>query len=349
MRNEVLVLTTGGTIGCLVNEKVKIIDDSQFSVVSLIQNCNIPDKNEVIVVPVFNKNSEDIELRDWVQLSNIIKEKQQAGYHKIVITHGTDTLAYTATVLSFLSTNSSSKICLTGSFLAPTEENSDAQLNLSAAIACVRSSTLASEVYIAFRNNSDNRRAAIISAVDLKPLEFDADSFTSLYKRKIAIYTEKDQKLRATGVNGRMFPNLNGNLTDEKKLVESASLILLASVFPAMDANAFAPILREQKILVLSMYHSGTAPSFDTKGSLLRLATECSNGSNIFMAAIPSQHMRDSAYESTIRLAKVGANIYKDIQAHQLYIFLLLGTAMGISISKLKAILEPWRFDATFS
>ena len=77
----------------------------------------------------FSLDSTNVRPGHWLILAGIIKENYET-YDGFVITHGTDTLAYTAAGLSYLLENSSKPIVLTGAQKPMGEDITDAKQNL---------------------------------------------------------------------------------------------------------------------------------------------------------------------------------------------------------------------------
>ena len=59
-------------------------------------------------------HSKDLHIKDWINISRMIKEHYEK-YHGFVILHGTDTMAYTASALSFMFENLGKSVVFTGS------------------------------------------------------------------------------------------------------------------------------------------------------------------------------------------------------------------------------------------
>lgn len=88
---------------------------------------------EIECTQAFSLDSTNIRPGHWLVLADIIKEKYD-DYDGFVITHGTDTLAYTAAGLSYLIENSRKPIVLTGAQKPMGEDVTDAKQNLIDAI-----------------------------------------------------------------------------------------------------------------------------------------------------------------------------------------------------------------------
>ena len=110
--NRVLLIYTGGTIGMGINPKTKALEPLDFN--HLLQN--IPEiklLSTQIDVYQFAQpiDSSDMTPAFWVQLVNIIAARY-AQYDGFIILHGTDTMAYTASALSFMLENLTKPVTL---------------------------------------------------------------------------------------------------------------------------------------------------------------------------------------------------------------------------------------------
>ncbi len=74
--------------------------------------------------------SEDMEAEHWKKLAHAVEKEYKKGAKGIIITHGTDTMHYTAAALSFILQNLPIPILLVGSQRSPDRGSSDAYLNL---------------------------------------------------------------------------------------------------------------------------------------------------------------------------------------------------------------------------
>ena len=112
--NKVLLIYTGGTIGMGCNPRTGALEPLDFN--NLVSN--LPEMEYLrtgIDVHQFTEpiDSSDVCPRTWAQLVEIISSKYDA-YDGFVILHGTDTMAYTASALSFLLENLTKPVILTG-------------------------------------------------------------------------------------------------------------------------------------------------------------------------------------------------------------------------------------------
>ena len=133
--NTVLVLYLGGTIGMWEDDSSKgglraVKGELQKSLksISQLKHSTIP-KFDLIEFKTL-KDSSNVTPNDWITLAKIIYDKYYQ-YHSFVILHGTDTLAYSASALSFIFSNLSKTIIFTGAVLPLNRPISDGLRNLS--------------------------------------------------------------------------------------------------------------------------------------------------------------------------------------------------------------------------
>jgi L-asparaginase len=128
MKN-ILLLQTGGTIAMYFEKEGVQLDPSRWS--ELIHK-EMPELSRIANIDIehlFFEDSSDINKHHWIQLSETIYRNFHS-YNGFVILHGTDTMAYTASALSFSLKNLSKPVILTGSQVPMSNIRSDARRNL---------------------------------------------------------------------------------------------------------------------------------------------------------------------------------------------------------------------------
>lgn len=124
---RVLLITTGGTIASNPTPDGLAPQLSGRQILDFVPE--IKDLAEIKVLPLLNLDSTNMGPRHWLQLKEAIRVHYE-DYDAFVITHGTDTLAYTAAGLSYLIQNSAKPIVLTGSQQSIARRDTDARKNL---------------------------------------------------------------------------------------------------------------------------------------------------------------------------------------------------------------------------
>lgn len=143
MRKNVLLITTGGTIasGESANGLIPQAGADIHQLAGDGYGCNVS------TTELFCLDSSNIQPEEWQQLAAEIHAARNQ-YHGIVVTHGTDTMAYTAAVLSYMLQGIGIPVVLTGSQLPFIHPLSDALENLKTAFAMAVSGRAG--VFIAF-------------------------------------------------------------------------------------------------------------------------------------------------------------------------------------------------------
>ena len=127
---RIALLATGGTIACCHTPDGLM---PALSAPELLQHVTLRPGVEVVARDVFRMDSSNIQPEEWSQLARSVDEAMQEC-DGVVITHGTDTMGYTAAALSFMLLGQTKPVILTGSQLPMGAPLSDAEINLSCAL-----------------------------------------------------------------------------------------------------------------------------------------------------------------------------------------------------------------------
>ena len=133
-RPRILLIYTGGTIGMIENPETEALQPFNFD--HLIDNVpKLKMLNYVIDNVSFNPpiDSSDMDQRGWQEIARAI-EQNYHEYDGFVVLHGTDTMAYTASALSFMLGNLDKPVIITGSQLPIGEVRTDGEENLITAL-----------------------------------------------------------------------------------------------------------------------------------------------------------------------------------------------------------------------
>ena len=127
---KVLLIYTGGTIGMNRNPHTGALEPFDFE--HLLYN--VPELKQFdmqIDTYQFSPpiDSSDMSPQLWTDLSHVIADHYDS-YDGFVVLHGTDTMAYTASALSFMLENNTKPVILTGSQIPLCEIRNDARDNL---------------------------------------------------------------------------------------------------------------------------------------------------------------------------------------------------------------------------
>lgn len=160
---HLLLISTGGTISCL-----KDTDGSLKPALSGSALANeVPELKTLCslsILPLFELDSTNVQPEEWVTIAEAVNQNLDR-YDGIIISHGTDTMAYTAAALSFILQNVKKPVILTGAQRPITEPDSNGRKNLPDA-ARVAAASDSPGVYIVF--DGDIIKGTAASKIDTK-------------------------------------------------------------------------------------------------------------------------------------------------------------------------------------
>ena len=244
-------------------------------------------------------DSSNVKPEFWKELVEVI-EKKYSRYDGFVVLHGTDTMAYTASALSFMLENLSKPVILTGSQLPLGAIRTDAKRNLITTIQLAASESIIPEVCIYFSNQlfRGNRSEKYTSS---KFDAFESYNFPVLAETGVHIVLNKDVILKKPLKKLQVHKNFDTN-------------IALIKIYPGIHVEVIESILRTKnlKALVLETFGSGNAPTDKSfievlhqaikRGILLVNVSQCSGGA-----------VEQGKYETSIHLKEIGVLSGSDI------------------------------------
>jgi lysophospholipase len=204
------------------------------------------------------KDSCNMSMADWIQIATDI-ETFYYEYDAFVILHGTDTMAYTVSALSFLLENLGKTVVFTGSQIPFSELRNDAKDNLLGALT-IASHYVIPEVCLFFGNKLyRGNRVSKINAVDFNA--FESPNLKPLARLGVNIEIEWSEILRSTEIAPfRAHKSLDPNVG-------------CLRFFPGITENSVRAFLSEPiKGVVLETFGTGNAP--DNRPEIIRAISE---------------------------------------------------------------------------
>ena len=150
MKKRILLLCAGGTIACRPTENGLVPSLTGEDLLSHMSS--MTSSYEITSKDLFSLDSSNIQPEHWQQAARRIYEELNTGHWDgLVVTHGTDTMAYTAAMLSYMLENPPVPIVITGSQLPLEHALTDGYENLRCAMAMAASGTPG--VFVAFSHS----------------------------------------------------------------------------------------------------------------------------------------------------------------------------------------------------
>ena len=205
---KVLVVGTGGTIGARkVGGYLRYGEIIQEELLTLVPE--VKDHVDVTATNLFRLHSADMHPENWVSLAQFISYYLD-DVDGVVVTHGEDTMAYTAAAMGFMIQNLNIPIVFTGAQSIPQMIGSDARVNLVDAIRVAASADLAESVIVFDRKIIRGVRAKKLSASQYHA--FDSGSQKRLGILQQEILLEGFQKRRDKKRKPTVYTNIEPNV-----------------------------------------------------------------------------------------------------------------------------------------
>lgn len=200
MKPQILIIYTGGTIGMIDDPAHGGLRPFDFS--HLIDNVPKLKMLDYVIDNIqFDPpiDSSDMNPRHWQQIAHAIEENYDR-YDGFVVLHGTDTMAYTASALSFMLVNLAKPVIITGSQLPIGEVRTDGEENLITAIQIAATldgaRPMIQEVAILFENYLwRGNRSTKMSADNFNA--FKSNNYPPLAKIGLGVHFNQDALWRA--------------------------------------------------------------------------------------------------------------------------------------------------------
>lgn len=149
MKPRILLLFAGGTIGMIPNPKTGALEPAESALALMKQIPELQDIAELDMVVISNIDSSNMTPDHWTNMADTIADRYEQ-YDGFVIAQGTDTMAYTASALSFALGNLGKPVVFTGSLIPLQKAGSDARNNL--VYACMTAALDIAEVCVVLSN-----------------------------------------------------------------------------------------------------------------------------------------------------------------------------------------------------
>lgn len=266
---RVLLIYTGGTIGMGRNPRTDALEPLDFN--ELLSH--LPEFEQIeTAVDVYQFptpiDSSDMNHLMWAELVGIISARYSL-YDGFVVLHGTDTMAYTASALSFMLENLTKPVILTGSQLPIGQLRTDGKENLITSIELASlcnadGVTPIPEVCIYFsghllRGNRSTKQSA--------------EQFNAFETFNYPHLCEAGVEFSFTNEHHILKPDFTRSMVPHKQMNPN---VLIFSLFPGLQENMVRNIIDSPELqgIVMRSFGSGNAPQQQWLTDLLRRATD---------------------------------------------------------------------------
>lgn len=325
-RNRVLIIHTGGTIGMKITPNgytpvPGFLAEALAGIPDLFHE-DFPEWELVELSPLLD--SSNVSVKEWNDIASVIYENYD-GYSGFVVLHGTDTMAYTASALSFMLEGLDKPVVLTGSQIPLSQLRSDGRDNLITSI-IIASEGVAREVSLYFSGRLlRGNRAMKMSADGF--VAFDSPSYPHLADVGISIKYNYSALLKERGeIRLNLFKSVP---------------IGVLKVFPGIQFGLFEQIMTEKLSgIVLETFGAGNIPRGN--GDLLPIIRRAFDSGAIVVVCsqCPSGTVLLGAYETSLQLKNAGAVGGRDMTTEAAVAKLYYLFSLGIAKEEIKNFME---------
>lgn len=327
MKKRILIINTGGTISSVkTNRGYEPAEGYVQTALAQISTLNHPDMPDYVIKeysPLLD--SSNMTLNDWNQIASDIAQEYQ-NYDGFIVFHGTDTMAYTASALSFMLENLAKPVIVTGSQIPLSKVRNDAIDNVTTSLwLCAHQSI--NEVCIYFNQCLlRGNRAQKVSA-----------------QRFNAFASPNYPQLASIGIEINIVQELLLPLRPKVFNLQTIQPHFIANIrlFPGFVTDILDYLLQQPlKGLVLETYGAGNAPNNDSR--FLRLLEQGAKRGVIIVNCTQCQEGRVemSQYATGNTLKQAGVISGHDMTPEAAHCKLLYLLSKYQPVDKIKGLME---------
>ena len=330
---KILVILTGGTIGSCVSGGVIAPDgETAFEVVESFKREYGEEEEFECIVP-YTMLSEDMDLSDITRLCTVLSERKDKGYKGIIITHGTDSLSFSAAFLALAFYEKlSCPVVMVSADKPLSYAESNGLYNFAGAVWLIdylSRSGFYNDVYVTWHSGGT---FAAYRGAELREADAGSDDFGVFGGHAFAEFYPEG--LNVTGeryVWRTVINDMHDNRCEDvpepgvreefaKKGFVIDDAVLAIRMFPGLDFERFDT--DEVSAVLVYGYHSGTFPGKEGKGSFKAfLGKMKAQGVRVYLASFKED--AGAVYESVAGLDGGVSRIY-DMSFEAAYAYVLI-------------------------
>ncbi|MGE4353015.1 MAG: asparaginase [Oscillospiraceae bacterium] len=278
MKN-ILLIATGGTIASKPTDSGLVPSISSEEILSYVPK--VREICHITAMQLFNLDSTNIDWRHWVAIAACIRDNYDK-YDGFVVTHGTDTMAYTLAALSYMVQNSRKPIVFTGSQKSIYARDTDARGNLRNAF-LYAADDRACGVHLVFDSK------VILGTRARKTYTKSYNAFSSIDHPEVAIIRDKrliffvEERIEAK------YPDFYLQLNPR---------VFVYKLIPGADPQIFAFLKPHYDAVVIHSFGVGGIPCYENEQFIDAIDDWISFGKTLVMATqVPHEGSDMSVYE----------------------------------------------------
>ena len=328
MKNRICVIFTGGTIGSFVCDGVVELSPARSLLIEKYRN-RFGGAIEFDELRPLNILSENMQPDDLETMANCIRGVDTSKYDGIILTHGTDTLCFTANYLSQIFCDIKIPLVLVSALYPIDDERSRGIENFAGAVTFIESVDYGG-VFVSFENHSENCKIHLASRlISATQILGEYESILNVYYGQIKgwrfVYNQNPRNPSQSELRRPRIPCDAQKLCTDLVTIQAHSLLN----FDYYRFNEVKP-----KAVMVQLYHSGTVCTEGNEANFKNFLAYCKNlGIEVVIATVDS---KARVYESALGLKDMCTVAY-DMSFEMATVKALLALGSGKSI---KSVLD---------
>lgn len=314
--SKILVVLTGGTIGsCVEGNVISAKSERSAQIVNMYQE-RYGTEDEFEVVQPLNELSENLHPSDWEKIADVLNVELQKDYDGMIITHGSDTLAFTSSFMSMLFAWVEIPIVFVAANYPLDDERSNGMNNFAGAVTFIKEKVV-SGVFTIYEGM--NQKVDVYLPSRMLSSDPYFDQYRS-FDREVLGWIE-DGKFVYNENCPLDIQTINEREKGEKISFQFQHKVLFIPTYLGIDFKNYT-CQDDVKAVFLSLYHSATGPSTERSG-LLRFLADCKErGIQVYGGSFKRKEM--DFYQSTDILLNNGLKPMCNISSIASYTKLVL-------------------------
>lgn len=312
---KILVILTGGTIGSIKDElSIRTDRKSAHRLIDLYYKSK-GNNTEFEVIEPLCILSENMNLKYWTIISDVLMSVDFEKYSGVIMTHGSDTLSYTSSILGMLLRHTPVPVMITAANYPLDDKRSNGTANFCSCVSYIENGG-PKGVYVVYQDIYGNNNIYLPTRIcEADPY---SDNF-SAFGHGIAATIEKDGRINYCDHIDLCEYN------DERLLngkIELKNDIIILRAYPGLNYE-YIDIEKKPAAVLHYLYHSATGSIDEGNNSIPEFIHRC-NESGVDVYTASHKSVSDITYETTGMIVSAGAKPLINISCEAAYAKLLI-------------------------
>lgn len=244
---KIKVIFTGGTIGSIIKDGwISTDEQTGWLLLSKYREYTKDTQTDFVTETPYTVLSENLSAKELNLLAKCVNKNLEEDYDGIIVTHGSDTLQYTAAALSFMFDNAKIPVVLVSSNYPLEMERANGTENFTAAVEFIKAEA-GKGVFVSYKNQEDDR-VCIHRGTRVTAHREASDDVYSIDRKPYAFF---DGKIK---INEKYTPGETGVATGVTEFSDYPDILVIES----RPGDRYSYSLENCKAVILAPYHSAT-------------------------------------------------------------------------------------------